>query len=101
MRISARIVDETRLSELNIPHLDVVLDEIFHLPSPEVFPGAPPLPETVGELIARSGLSRGKVTSLLEEVRVRATDIEIEPQELVALLGGKEQVVLLDVREEW
>ena len=94
---------QTLLSDIDIPHWDVVLDEIFAVPPPEFFPEeARPL--TVADLAKTSGLSEFEVIAKLQAVVRMSEEIEITGDELAVVLadGGKKAAALfVDVREEW
>jgi rhodanese-related sulfurtransferase len=93
---------ETALASLGLPHLAVVLDEMFYVPPPGLVPAAPPPPTTVGELAARTKLPVEGVIRYLEAIVRMSQDptpLEISPAALAALLP--EKPVLLDVREPW
>ncbi len=91
---------EKRLAHLGIPHIEVVLEELFQLPPPFIFPEYP-LPETVQDLALRINKSPEAVWETLMSIRDKAADIEIEAESLRDLLGGETRPVLLDVREPW
>lgn len=90
---------QTPLASLPIPHLDVVLDEMFYVPRPGFFSDAPAPPRTIGALAERTKLPLPGVITYLETIMRLSDGIEISAAELAALLPQKP--VLLDVREPW
>ncbi len=90
---------ETPLASLALPHLDVVLDEMFYVPRPGLFPEGPEPPRTIGALAVRTRLPLSGVLSYLETIARMSQDIEITAAALAALLP--QAPVLLDVREPW
>ncbi len=94
---------QTLLSDIDIPHWDVVLDEIFAVPPPEFFPEAA-RPLTVGDLAKTSGLSEFEVIAKLQAVVRMSEAIEITGDELAVVLADgaqKAATLIVDVREEW
>lgn len=78
-----------------------MLDEIFAVPPPAIFPEAP-RPRTVAELAAMAGMGLAEVIARLEALRRMSHEIEIDCEELKGLLDqGQEGMILLDVREDW
>jgi len=62
------------------------------------------VPETLADLAVASGLEVAAVISRIRVIQRMGINLEIAPQELLALLAAKEvsaQPVLLDVREPW
>lgn len=93
---------QTSLRSVALPQLDVVLEEIFHVPPAALFPEVP-RPTTVSELAAGAGLTVVETRRRLMDLERVAKDIEIAPEALQALLAGPGHggVILLDVREAW
>ena len=96
---------DTRLDSLNIPQLDMVLDEIFNLPPQWVQP-ALARPTTVGDLAHHTGDHLSKIIEQLEKIMKLSDEIEITPTELNQILMQRTlselpQTILLDVRERW
>lgn len=89
-----------QLVHLGIPHIEVVLEEVFQLPPPAIFPECP-LPETVQDLAQRTNTSPEVIWELLMSIRDKAAGIEIEVESLRGLLESEMPPVLLDVREPW
>lgn len=92
--------EEKRLSDLGIPHLGVVLVEIFQVPPPEIFPEVDQ-PTTVGELARASKKPVAVIWETLMNLRAKAHQIEIDVQALHQALAGDNPPLLLDVREPW
>ena len=93
----------TTLSSLNIPHLNVVLEEAFSIPNSHLT-GVEPLKEidTIKDLIDKSILSEQTVWKRLEGVIDMSTDIEVSCETLADQLSKKDgQPIILDVREPW
>jgi rhodanese-related sulfurtransferase len=94
----------TPLSAILIPHLDLVLDEIFAIPPARFFPELP-RPKTIGELAAQAKLGLGETIARLERIEAMAHEIEIDTAGLKALIdagpAGGGDLILLDVREAW
>lgn len=91
---------EKQLVHLGIPHIEVVLEEIFQLPPPAIFPEYP-MPVTVQDLAQRTNTSPEAIWESLMSIRDKAADIEIEVESLRDLLEGETPPILLDVREPW
>jgi len=93
----------TLLADITLPHAGLVLDEIFTIPPLHLFPDAP-VPATLADLAAASGLDVAAVISRIRVIQRMGSNLEIAPQELLSLLASKDvlaQPVLLDVREPW
>lgn len=93
-------MNRTLLTSYGIPHLDVVLDEIFAIPAQGVF-GAPLPPTTVEELAERCGLAHELVAETLTRIATMSEHIEIQPEALAVRLPASTGLILLDVREPW
>ena len=96
---------QTRLADLPIHHLDMVLDEIFNVPPPWLQPEAK-RPETIADVAAMIGQDQGTVTAKLGSIIEMSAGIEIAPKNLQDLLaasplGDPSRPVLVDVRERW
>lgn len=91
---------ETKLSTWQLPHLDVILDEIFYVPPAALFPDMA-TPQTLGDLAERSGMPLYEVASRLDLAQQMSEHVEISGQELNSLLQLKTPLLLLDVRLEW
>ncbi len=85
----------TPLAALDLPYLDVVLAEIFHVPPPALFPEAA-VPATIADLAAAGHMSVAEVVRRCSELQVLAQGIALTGAELAAL--APEGRVLLDVR---
>ena len=91
------------LSDMNIPHLELVLDEIFGIPPARLLLEIKP-PTTVLELARATRLAPAEVAMRLERIRLMSIGIEIACAELQGLLNGSsdhERPILVDVREFW
>lgn len=88
------------LSDLGIPHLDVILVEIFQLPPPNIFPECP-LPVTLQDLADTLNQPIASVREVLCMLRDKAMDMEIDVETLKNMLAGDKPPLLLDVREPW
>lgn len=91
-----------RLDEFFIPHLDMVLEEIFGI-LPPAFAKCES-PATAVELAARSGLSLEAVLEKLVGLERDTKGVEIGCEELASLLkepSAADKILLLDVREPW
>lgn len=95
-----RITTETRLDELNIPCIELILDEIFSVPPARFFPEVVP-PKTVAELAAQTATNKDEVIRKLRHIETLADQIEMDPSELAAALGVEPRPLLLDVRQPW
>lgn len=91
---------QKKLTDLGIPHLDLILVEIFQIPPPDLFPEVEQ-PKTLGELAQMKGLSVAVLKEKLMSIREKALDIEVDVQTLKHLLAKGEIPILLDVREPW
>lgn len=90
----------TLLTSFCLPHLDLVLDEIFAIPPAGRY-GAPPPPVTVAELAVRCGREPTEVIATLTRIARMSQGIEIEPEELATRLPAASGLILVDVRERW
>lgn len=93
----------TSLSTLNIPHLGVVLEEVFSIPSAHLT-GVDPLKGivTIQNLIDQSILTEPTVWKRLEGVVRMSKGIEISCEELAEkLMNSEKRPIILDVREKW
>ena len=93
-------MNRTLLTSFCIPHLDVVLDEIFAVPPAGRY-GAPPPPTSVEALALRCGLEAAEVTAKLTRIAQMSQGIEIQPEALASRLPASSGLILLDVREPW
>lgn len=96
---------QTRLADLPILYLDMVLDEIFNVPPPWLQPEAK-RPETIADVAAMIGQDQGTVTAKFRSIIGMSEGIEIAPKNLQDLLaasasGDPTRPVLVDVRERW
>lgn len=92
--------DQELLANLDIPHLDVILVEIFQLPPPHLFPECP-LPVSVQELAQAVNKTPESVRETLSMIKNKALDMEMDVQTLKHLMDSKTPLILLDVREPW
>lgn len=91
-----------RLDEFSIPHLDLVLEEIFGILPPAFAKRS--FPETIVELASRTGLALDILQEKLVSLEWDTKGVEISCQELALLLSAgvaSPKVFLLDVREPW
>lgn len=92
---------DTRLDTLGIPELDVVLDEIFFIPTHSFIKDRPKTPQTIGELIAVSPVKPSKVVHLLKWVIELAKDCAITASDFKNTLALEDNdAIILDVRNE-
>jgi rhodanese-related sulfurtransferase len=89
-----------QLSDFGIPHLELVLVEIFQIPPRDIFPEVIQ-PQTVQDLAIATGKSIDVIWGKLMNIRENARDIEIDVQALKEALTGSHPPLLLDVREPW
>src|SRR4051812_48738080 len=85
----------TKLDSIDIPHWQVVLDEIFCLPPAGLFPGVG-LPATLGELAARTGLTVAEVSGRIGALLRLSRELEISAAALAALPAAA--VLVVDMR---
>ena len=81
-----------------MPHLHVVLEEIFGIAPWGV------QPSTIRDLAQQTGLPEVQVTQKLEEIAAHGSDVDISCLELHQLLrraASEPPVLLVDVREPW
>lgn len=95
-----------KLETFNIPHLGMVLDEIFAIPGPKLLGSAALPTDTVADVAEQSGLDIEQVLQILEGLAQMSEGVEISCSELSGRLhhGGPTKdssLVLLDVREKW
>ena len=69
--------DQELLVHLGIPHLDVILVEIFQLPPPHLFPECP-LPVSVQDLALAVNKTPETVRETLMMIKDQAIDMEID-----------------------
>ena len=98
--MTGKFGEKTNLSDLNLPHLEVILEEAFGLPPSAIFPDFD-RPQTIADLARVTGISHKIVIRRLKEVQHLATDIEIDCKDLAALMGSSSPPILIDVREGW
>ena len=89
-----------QLSDLGIPHLELILVEIFQIPPRDIFPEVIQ-PHTVQDLAIATGSSIDVIWGKLMNIRENVQDIEIDVQTLKEALVGSHPPLLLDVREPW
>ncbi len=99
------IDQDTVIAEFGIPHLEMVLDEIFNLP-PIWVAMTQDRPVTVGQLARQVGLDPGYVFRRLEGIVAMMKDIEWTAEKLKSALEStkdqsSERPILLDVRQRW
>ena len=91
-------MNSDNLSRFHIPHLRVVLEEIFGIAPWGVQPA------TIRELALHTGQQEVTVTKKLEDIAAHGLGVEISCLELHQLLGkgaSGPPVLLVDVREPW
>jgi hypothetical protein len=76
----------TPLGALNIPHLDVVLTEVFCLLPPAL--GGDPWPETIADLTKAADLSFEQVRRKLREAQILSADFSRSREEAMVVAGG-------------
>jgi rhodanese-related sulfurtransferase len=94
------VKNQELLTGLGIPHLDVILVEIFQLPPPRMFPECP-MPTTIQELAQILNQTPESVREVLLMIRDKAMDMEIDVETLKSLMASDQPPLLLDVREPW
>lgn len=93
----------TPLSALNIPHLSVVLEEVFSIPS-SFLTGVDPVItiKTIKDLIDQSILPERTIWKRLEGVISMSEEIELSCEQLAEQLKQEHsRPIVLDVREKW
>ena len=95
-----KLSDQSELYQLNLPHLDVVLEEVFSVPGAHLLGPFYREPRTIGDLKSISLLSSEKIYTRLEEVILLAKDIECSANDFNRLQKNSvdEAVKILDVR---
>gem|GEM_PF-79997 len=99
------IDQDTVIADLNMPHLAMVLDEIFNLP-PAWVGGPKAHPETVRALAREVGLDVNYVIKRLEGIVAMMQDIEWTAAQLKTALDthvgdDPARPILVDVRQRW
>jgi rhodanese-related sulfurtransferase len=99
------IDQDTVIADLGIPHLDLVLDEIFNL-APQWVGGPERRPVTVSELARHVGLDPRQVIMRFEGIVAMMQDIEWTAEQLKTALDthaseDPARPILLDVRQRW
>ncbi len=89
--------ETTKLSDLGLPHVDVVLTERFLLPPQALKKMGSPVPENLGDIVQMSGMSFADVSVIIEECLALDKDLRIQIQSLDEE-AEKPGVILLDVR---
>lgn len=95
-----KLVDTTRLQDLGLAHLDVVLEETFGVAPAAVFVNALQ-PETIGDLAKQTRQPVADVIRRLETIKNLEVDAEIDAAALQVLFVSGTSPILVDVREEW
>lgn len=90
---------KTPLTDLGLPHVDVVLTERFLLPPEALKKIGEPVPTNLGELSEMSGMPLGDVWTIIAECLELDQDLR-QPFTITDLLAEtkKEGVILLDMR---
>lgn len=91
---------DAKLSELNIPHLELVLDEIFGIAGSHLLGSNHVLPLSLNDLVKRSGIKKEEVFKRLGFVATHARNIEISPASLFAELEGGASPFFLNLCDE-
>lgn len=89
-----------KLAHYGLPHLPMILDEVFAVAPPGIFPEIS-YPQTLGELAAYTGQDLLALHNQLEAIANVADPIEITPEELAEARTQRAGWLLLDVREPW
>ncbi len=94
-----RFGPDTNLSETGLEFVDVVLTERFLLPPAALRKMGEPVPETLAEIAAMSGLDLAQVVAVVEECLELSQDLyfEAEQLEIAAQLEG---TVIVDMRPD-
>jgi rhodanese-related sulfurtransferase len=87
----------TKLSDLGLPHIDVILTERFLLPPEALKKIGSPVPEDLGDLVQMSGMPFLDVLVIIEECLALDKDLRIQIRSLDEE-AKKPGVILLDVR---
>ncbi len=89
----------TKLQDLALPCLAVILEELFFVP-PE-FLGPPPLngESTIAELIAFSELKEAEVLRSLRELQQWCAGIIVDQRDAASLLKNQQEYTVIDIRD--
>jgi len=90
---------QTRLDQIGLTHIDVVLTERFLLPPAALRKIGESVPETIAEIAALSGMDPSEVMSTLQECLDLSRDLEIEIDSL-STEAAAEGTVVLDMRPD-
>ena len=88
---------QTKLSETGLEFIDVVLTERFLLPPDALRKIGEPVPETLGEVAAMSGLKVPEVIAVVEESLELSRDLYIDIEDL-QLAATEPNTVIVDMR---
>jgi hypothetical protein len=87
----------TKLSDLGLPHIDVVLTERFLLPPEALKKIGSPIPEDLGDIVKMSGMPFAEVVTVIEECLSLDKDLRLQIKSLEEEVK-KPGVILLDMR---
>jgi len=90
---------QTRLDQLGLAYIDVVLTERFLLPPAALQKIGESVPETIGEVADLSGMHPSEVMATLQECLDLSLDLEIEIESL-SKESSTEGTVVLDMRPD-
>ncbi len=96
-----KLTPDMLLRNLDIPYLDLILEEIFLLPGAtlrKILPDCPPTPETVQDLIEQTQFGSEDVLRRLRDIKKLSCKVEIQSEDLLQISTHAETPILLDVR---
>ena len=95
------ITEFTRLVDLNIPHLRMIIEEKFNIPCWQQGLSPYPAPDTVRDLASATDTSINEILKKIQTIKKLTHNIEIASRELGDINHISQNYFLLDIRPDW